>query len=133
MSSQAYIFPNLSERGKAMFFGRNAMKIEQLQDFDIWIDFVCQELNITIADFKSKNRKRHLVEARQLACWLYNEYCLHNRVNRLSLAKMGELIGDKDHATVLHSINVIANAVQMYKDKKETYLTMYNKLIFEYL
>jgi chromosomal replication initiation ATPase DnaA len=46
---------------------------------------------------------------------------------------MGELIGDKDHATVLHSINVIANAVQMYKDKKETYLTMYNKLIFEYL
>ncbi len=133
MVSQAYIFPNLSERGKALFFGRNSLKIERLQSFEIWIDFVCGERNITIADFRSKNRATHLVEARQLSCWLYNEYCLHNRVNRLSLAKMGELIGNKDHATVLHSINVIANAVQMYKDKKETYLTMYNKLIYEYL
>jgi len=133
MTSQAYIFPNLSERGKAMFFGRNAMKIEQLQDFDIWIDFVCQELNITIADLKSKNRKRHLVEARQLACWMYNEYCLLNRVVRLSLEKMGERIGGKDHATVLHCIRTIATEIANYKDKKDKYQTMYNKLIFEYL
>ena len=133
MTSQAYIFPNLSERGKAMFFGRNAMKIEQLQDFDIWIDFVCKELNITIVDFKSKNRKRHLVEARQLACWMYNEYCLLNRVVRLSLEKMGERIGGKDHATVLHSIRTIATEISNYKDKRDKYQTMYNKLIFEYL
>jgi chromosomal replication initiation ATPase DnaA len=133
MTSQAYIFPNLSERGKAMFFGRNAMKIEQLQDFDIWIDFVCKELNITIVDFKSKNRKRHLVEARQLACWMYNEYCLLNRVVRLSLEKMGERIGGKDHATVLHCIRTIAIEIANYKDKKDKYQSMYNKLIFEYL
>lgn len=133
MTSQAYIFPNLSERGKALFFGRNAMKIEQLQDFDIWIDFVCQELNITIAEFKSKNRKRHLVEARQLACWMYNEYCVLNRVTKLSLEKMGERIGGKDHATVLHCIRTISTEIANYKDKKDKYQSMYNKLIFEYL
>jgi chromosomal replication initiator protein len=133
MTSQAYIFPNLSERGKAMFFGRNSMKIEQLQDFDIWIDFVCQELNITIADFKSKRRFRHLVEARQLACWLYNNHWINYRFPRLSLEKMGERIGGKDHATVLHSIRTIATEIANYKDKKDQYQTMYNKLIFEYL
>lgn len=133
MTSNAYIYPTLSERGKALFFNKTAIKIEQLKEFDIWIEFVCAELNITIDNFKSKSRKRHLVEARQLACWMYNEYCLYNKVQRLSLSKMGEKIGNKDHATVLHCINTTEVTVLTYKDKKDKYQAMYNKLIFEYL
>jgi len=50
-----------------------------------------------------KTRKEEVVIARQLA------HYMAKKKTDLSLANIGKLIGNKDHATVLHSINTIEN------------------------
>jgi chromosomal replication initiator protein len=58
----------------------------------------------------ARTRKREIVQARQLF-----HYFMKNGTN-LSLAKIGELTGGHDHATVLHSNKTISNLLENNKD-----------------
>ena len=49
----------------------------------------------------TKSRKREVVQARQIAMFLAKSY------TDFSTAKIGALIGHKDHATVLHACKTI--------------------------
>ena len=57
------------------------------------------------------NRKREVVQARQVTWWLAK------KLTRLSLAAMGEPFG-KDHATVLHGIKTVNNLAETNKNFK---------------
>jgi chromosomal replication initiator protein len=52
---------------------------------------------------QSKTRKRHIVQARQLAMYFAKKY------TKASLASIGSQIGKRDHATVLHACRTVEN------------------------
>jgi chromosomal replication initiator protein len=53
----------------------------------------------------SKTRKRHIVQARQLAMFFAKKH------TKSSLANIGAQIGDRDHATVLHACKTVENLI----------------------
>lgn len=60
----------------------------------------------------SKSRKRHIVQARQLAMFFAKKY------TKSSLANIGSQIGDRDHATVLHACKTVDNLLETDKEFK---------------
>ena len=50
---------------------------------------------------QSKTRKRHIVQARQLAMFFAKKF------TKASLASIGSQIGKRDHATVLHACKTV--------------------------
>ena len=58
---------------------------------------VSKYYGITVSDLVSNSRKQHLVKARQMAIYLCHE------MTSLSLAKIGQNFGNRDHSTVLYS------------------------------
>ena len=65
---------------------------------------VCDYFNITRDDLLSKSRKRQIVQARQIAMFLSR-----NLISNCSLATIGQEIGGKDHATVLHAYTTVSD------------------------
>ena len=62
---------------------------------------VCTHYGLEPATIHTKSRKRDVVQARQVAMYLAKTY------TDLSTAKIGNLIGNRDHATVLHACKTI--------------------------
>ena len=65
---------------------------------------VCDYFNISPEDLVSKSRKRQIVQARQISMYL-----CRNLISSCSLSTIGAETGGKDHATVLHSCNIVAD------------------------
>ena len=64
---------------------------------------VSEYFQMEIATLQSKTRKRHIVQARQLAMFFAKKY------TKASLASIGNQIGKRDHATVLHACKTVDN------------------------
>ena len=65
---------------------------------------VCDYFNISTEELVSKSRKRQIVQARQISMYL-----CRNLISNCSLSTIGAETGGKDHATVLHSCNMVAD------------------------
>ena len=65
---------------------------------------VCDYFNISSDELVSKSRKRQIVQARQIAMYL-----CRNLISNCSLSTIGAATGGKDHATVLHSCNIVSD------------------------
>lgn len=72
---------------------------------EITIDYIQRVVSdyfqISIEELQSKTRKRHVVQARQLAMFFSKKY------TKTSLASIGDQIGKRDHATVLHACKTV--------------------------
>lgn len=68
--------------------------------------------DLTIDQLTSSNRSRKVVEARQIAMYLCRE------LTDLSLPKIGEVFGGRDHSTVMHANKKIQ---QQMTQRRETY------------
>ena len=68
---------------------------------------VCKKYNIKIADIESKKRNREFSHPRQIAMYLCRE------LTDLSLPKIGESFGGRDHTTVLHACDKIGKQVKL--------------------
>jgi chromosomal replication initiator protein len=64
---------------------------------------VSEYFQMDISTLQSKTRKRHLVQARQLAMYFAKKF------TKASLASIGSQIGKRDHATVLHACKTVDN------------------------
>ena len=64
---------------------------------------VSDYFQMDIPTLQSKTRKRHIVQARQLAMFFAKKY------TKASLASIGSQIGKRDHATVLHACKTVDN------------------------
>lgn len=64
---------------------------------------VSDYFQMDVDTLQSKTRKRHIVQARQLAMFFAKKY------TKASLASIGSQIGKRDHATVLHACKTVDN------------------------
>lgn len=67
------------------------------------IDAVTNYFNVKLADLRSKKRTKSISLPRQVAMYLLRE-----RMS-LSLQEIGSIFGGRDHSTVLHAVNSIAD------------------------
>lgn len=83
---------------------------------EVTIDFiqgiVCDYFKIKSEEIQSKTRKREIVQARQLAMYFAKNY------TNAPLAVIGEKIGKRDHATVLHACKTVKNLQETDKNFK---------------
>ena len=74
---------------------------------EISIDYIqhliCDYLKVPMDMIQSKTRKRDVVQARQLSMYFAKKY------TNASLASIGNHIGKRDHATVLHACKTVTN------------------------
>lgn len=86
---------------------------------EISIDYIQKVVSdyfkLDIDTLCSKSRKRHIVQARQLAMFFAKKY------TKSSLANIGSQIGDRDHATVLHACKTVDNLLETDKEFKVYY------------
>ncbi len=66
-------------------------------------DIVCKHFSVPMEVLHSKSRKREIVQARQIAMYLSKVY------TKNSLQTIGQEIGSRDHATVLHACKTVNN------------------------
>lgn len=73
------------------------------------IEKVCAYFNVEPSTIHSKTRKREVVQVRQVAMYLSKKH------TDTSLSKIGQLIGNRDHATVLHACKIVKDQVEVDK------------------
>lgn len=130
MTSQAYIYPLLHNSSKVgirikAVHGDNTEK-SHIASF---IEFICNEKKIALDNFLSPSRVRELVEARQWVCYFYNLHLDRIKAVKPPLRYTGEMIGGRNHATVLHSIKAIQNILDTNAAKNDEYNNLYLKYL----
>ncbi|WP_420573098.1 chromosomal replication initiator protein DnaA [Kordia sp.] len=74
---------------------------------EVSIDYIQKVVSdyfqMDVTTLQSKTRKRHIVQARQLAMFFAKKF------TKASLASIGSQIGKRDHATVLHACKTVDN------------------------
>jgi len=75
---------------------------------------VCGYYSLNIKDIQTKSRKREVVQARQIAMYLARKY------TKNSLSSIGEQIGNRDHATVLHACKTITDLLDIDKGMRQS-------------
>jgi len=81
--------------GKVVSSTPNIISVEKIRDL------VCEYFALPMDTLMSKTRKREIATARQVAMYLSKQY------TKSSLSAIGKLIGNRDHATVLHACGVV--------------------------
>ena len=84
---------------------------------------VSDKFGISIEDLKSTSRRREISQARQIAMYLMRQH------TDLSLPKIGEAFGGKDHTTVLYSCDKIAQKQQKDPDLANTLRQLNDRIL----
>lgn len=79
-----------------------------------FMELVSKQLDITPEEMRSKSRKQEIVMARQIVMYLTHKYTDE------PLTAIGEMLGGRTHATVLHSCNVVEDQVENNRLMKST-------------
>jgi hypothetical protein len=100
-----YLVPGIIR--KVEFF-----KVGNLQKGEKIISNICEYMGCPVEKVKSKDRFGELVYVRQWCFW----FLVHE--TNLSLKKIGELMGGRDHATVIHNKNVVRGQLESRADNQ---------------
>ena len=89
---------------------KRAVKIDDkpLTADDI-LEQVCQHYNVSVQNVFSKSRKQDYVKVRQISMYLAQKY------TKMPASRIGQLIGNRDHSTVIHSCTTVANKLKVDK------------------
>ena len=92
---------------------RVIMRSVKIDDRPLTIDDilekVCHHYGVSQQNAFSKSRKRNYVQVRQVSMYLAQKH------TKLSAARIGMLIGNRDHSTVIHSCNTIEKRMKVDK------------------
>lgn len=77
-------------------------------------EIISNSYNVTIEDLSSPKRMRSISYPRQIAMYLCRE------LTTLSLPKIGQEFGGRDHTTVIHAYDKISNEIKENDDFKKT-------------
>jgi chromosomal replication initiator protein len=86
---------------------KKEVSIEEIQKV------VSSYFQMDVETLQSKTRKRHIVQARQIAMFFAK------KMTKASLASIGKQIGERDHATVLHACKTVNNLTSTDKQFKK--------------
>ena len=89
---------------------KRAVKIddEPLTIDDI-MDKVCSHYNVTMSAVNSRSRKKDIVMARQVSMYMAQKY------TKMPASRIGKLVGNRDHSTVIHSCSKIEDRLKVDK------------------
>ena len=94
---------------------KRAVKIDDKPlTVDDILDTVCNHFNVTTTAVNGKSRKRDLVVARQVSMYLAQKY------TKMPASRIGKLVGNRDHSTVIHSCSQIEKRLKVdvaFKDE----------------
>lgn len=74
------------------------------------IETVCNHFNVSPSAVGGKSRKRDFVVARQVSMYLAQKY------TKMPASRIGKLVGNRDHSTVIHSCTQIENRLKVDKE-----------------
>ena len=98
---------------------------------EVSIDYIQKVVSdyfeMDVATLQSKTRKRHIVQARQLAMFFAK------KLTKASLASIGSQIGKRDHATVLHACKTVDNLAETDKQFQKVYRGLNQETFLNYL
>ena len=77
------------------------------------LDTVCNHFSVTLSAVNSKSRKHDLVIARQVTMDLAQKY------TKMPASRIGRLVGNRDHSTVIHSCAQVENRLKVDSSFKE--------------
>lgn len=83
---------------------------------------VADTLRVSIDDLKGSSRRREISTARQFGMYLMRQH------TDLSLPKIGEVFGGKDHTTVLYSCEKIAHMIESDPEVAKTVRQLSNRI-----
>ncbi len=85
-------------------------------------DVVCEYFSLTVDAISTKSRKREVVQARQIAMYLSKQ------LTKNSLSSIGNTIGQRDHATVLHACKIVNDLMDCDKNFRTSVREIEEKL-----
>ena len=93
---------------------KRAVKIDNHPlTIDDILETVCNHYGVTQQNVFSKSRKRQLVQVRQISMYLAQKY------TKMPAARIGQLIGGRDHSTVLHSCTAVEQRMKVDSSFKD--------------
>ncbi|MDJ0900211.1 MAG: chromosomal replication initiator protein DnaA [Xenococcus sp. MO_188.B8] len=91
---------------------------------EIILQVISQELKVSIEDLKSSSRRREISSARQIGMYLMRQH------TDLSLPRIGEEFGGKDHTTVMYSCDKIAKQIEKDRQIRENISQLSDRINF---
>ena len=89
---------------------KRAVKVDNKPlTIDDILEKVCQHFGVTQQNVFSKSRKREYVQVRQISMYLAQKY------TKMPASRIGQLIGGRDHSTVLHSCSAVEQRLKVDK------------------
>ncbi len=73
------------------------------------LERVCEHFSVTTTAVNSRSRKRDIVTARQVSMYLSQKY------TKMPASRIGKLIGNRDHSTVIHSCTQVEKRLKTDK------------------
>ena len=93
---------------------KRAVKIDDHPlTIDDIVETVCNHFNVSPSAVNGKSRRRELVVARQVSMFLAQKY------TKMPASRIGKLVGNRDHSTVIHSCKHIEQLMQVDKTFRE--------------
>jgi len=81
---------------------------------EIILDVITTELKVSLADLKGTSRRREISTARQIGMYLLRQH------TSLSLPRIGDLFGGKDHTTVIYGCDKITKLAKQDRKLNQT-------------
>jgi len=126
--NRVFAYSKLSRREISLELAKDALKdiIDSVDKPDITVDYiqkvVANYFNISTEDINGKKRSQNIVFPRQIAMYLCRKL-LSN-----SMPKLGLAFGGRDHSTVIHGCNKIAELIEIDAEVRDTVMEI-EKLI----
>jgi chromosomal replication initiator protein len=98
---------------------------QRIVNSDMILDTVAEHFHITKEDILSKSRKKDIAIPRQIAMYLIREEL------KLTFPNIGELLGGKDHSTVMHAWNKVKKDIVTNYSLEQDITLLKNKLYNE--
>ena len=100
------------------------IKKDKILNPDIVLETISNYFNVKLSDIRSSKRSKNITFPRQLGM-----YILREKLN-FSLQEIGEIMGGRNHTTVLHSITKIESKLKKDQNLKSIIATL-NKKLYE--
>jgi len=104
---------------------RQLSHIKSLPTPDYVTQYVANRCNVSVDEITTRSRKQDIAEARQLLSALLKIGL------RLSARQVGTMVGNYNHATVLHSINKVSTRYAIYPMYRNSVDKMIERLFSE--